>query len=335
MSTELLAATNLRKSAGGSLLLDDVSITIQRGEIVGLLGLNGAGKSTALNIITGVHQPDSGSVTIAGVSATREPVTCRAKLGYLPDTAPLYDDMRVERYLQHTARLRGANRRLARTQTDAILADLELNSHRQHTIGHLSKGYRQRVGLAQALIHDPDLLVLDEPSNGLDPLQARALHDVIQSRAGHRGVLFSSHQLQDVAEVCTHVVVLNRGKSVFQGSLDTALHKTGRLQITFRRDVSDAQLRPLPTVASAQAISPTVWLITPAARSDTHAATNAELLQDLLRAELPVDTVMPEKSSLEQIFSTLTGQLAESDSTAQHMAADQTLAMDLTRGEAL
>ena len=309
MSTELLVASNLCKTQGGTRSLDNVSISINRGDIVGLLGLNGAGKSTALNIITGVHQPDSGSVTIAGVSSNKDPVNCRARLGFLPDKAPLYDDMRVERFLTYAARLRGANPSSAKQQTQQILTNLDLQDYRHHIIGHLSKGFQQRVGLAQALIHDPDLLILDEPSSGLDPTQANALLNVIRSRSGHRGVLFSSHQLSDVAKICTHVVVLNRGKLVYTGPIDAALQTTGRLRVTFGHPVSAQQLDDLGTFAVSDCESSISWWITPLASADqTTPVSNTIILKELLAAGLLVDTLTPEQSSLETVFHNLTGQ---------------------------
>ena len=312
MSSELLVASNLCKSQGGVRTLDDVSLTIQRGEIVGLLGLNGAGKSTALNIITGVHQPDSGSITISGVSSTDEPLKCRARLGYLPDRAPLYDDMRVGQYLFYAAQLRGANRRTARAQVQNILTELDLTAHSRQIIAQLSKGYQQRVGLAQALIHDPDLLVLDEPSNGLDPAQANALHEIIRSRSGHRGVLFSSHQLNDVAHLCTHVAVLNRGKLVYSGPVGISMQQTGRQLVTFLTPVSQAALDNLATVSLAESVSPTTWWVTPSQpTASVPQTTNADILRDMLGAGLPVDALTPEKSSLEAVFSSLTGDAAK------------------------
>ncbi len=210
----VLEARGLSKRFGGFTALHDVSFALQPGEIVGFLGPNGAGKSTTMKILTGFLSPGGGSATICGHDLVADPLSCRRAIGYLPEELPLYLDMRVDAYLDHVARLKGipaAERR--RAVVEAIEAAWLKEQATRH-IRKLSKGNRQRVGLAQALIARPPLIILDEPTNGLDPTQVANFRDLLRSLAGRHTILLSTHILGEVEAVCARVVVVHRGRTI-------------------------------------------------------------------------------------------------------------------------
>lgn len=219
MSHPLLQASGLSRQYGMIQAVENLSLEVNRGEVLGLLGLNGAGKSSTLMMLAGVRAPDTGDVLIDGISLTRHPIAAKSKLGYLPEVAPLYPDMRVLEYLTFAAKLRKVPRRLIKSRTEDLLTELKLESYAKRTIGNLSKGYKQRVGIAQALIHHPPLVILDEPGSGLDPEQMREMRELIRALGLHRGVIFSSHLLPEITETCHRVVVLHQGRKRYEGDL--------------------------------------------------------------------------------------------------------------------
>ena len=204
--------------AGRVTALDAVSFEARPGEVLGFLGPNGAGKTTAMRICTGYLQPTSGSVSICDIDVAADPLAARARLGYLPESVPLYPEQRVDEYLAYRAALKGVPRRERRARIDEALAAVALTSERRRLIGQLSKGYRQRVGLADALLHRPDVLILDEPTDGLDPNQRRETLALIASLGKERTVVLSTHILPEVESVCARVVILDRGRVIAQGA---------------------------------------------------------------------------------------------------------------------
>jgi len=193
-----------------------MSLTLNRGDVLGLLGLNGAGKSTTLRMLAGTLTPDSGSVSIAGHSLHDEPIKARACLGYLPDQPPLYNDMRITEYLTFTARLRRVASSEINKRVNTVMTHCDLHSMSSKRIAQLSKGFRQRVGLAQALVHEPDVLLLDEPSSGLDPNQMQGMRKVIQNAGEEHAVVFSTHLLNEAQEVCNRIAVVHQGKLIHE-----------------------------------------------------------------------------------------------------------------------
>ncbi len=210
----LLEAQTLSRQMSASARVADINLTLRRGDVLGLLGLNGAGKSTTLNMLAGVTVPDAGSVTVAGYSLAEQPLQARAALGYLPDTPPLYPDMRVGAYLKLTAQLRRVPKRLVRSAVDDASELCDLTAVQKHRIAALSKGYRQRVGLAQAIIHKPQLILLDEPSNGLDPHQMQSMRQLIQGLGETAAVVFSTHLLPEAVATCNRIAVMHQGRIV-------------------------------------------------------------------------------------------------------------------------
>jgi ABC-2 type transport system ATP-binding protein len=198
----------------------DVSLTLRRGDVLGLLGLNGAGKSTTLQLLCGVLAADTGSVTVDGHDLHEEPMAARAQIGYLPDQPPLYPDMRVNSYLVLCARIRRVPRRIVTARVDAAIERCQLRNVRTQRIAELSKGYRQRVGLAQALVHEPAVILLDEPSNGLDPQQMQEMRELIRTLGKQQSVIFSTHLLAEAQAVCTRIAVMHEGRLVADRAAD-------------------------------------------------------------------------------------------------------------------
>jgi ABC-2 type transport system ATP-binding protein len=208
----------------------DLSFTIARGEVVGLLGPNGAGKTTTLRLVTGYLPPTAGTVRVAGHDVFEEPLAARRRIGYLPEVPPLYDAMTVRGQLRFAAELKGVARRLLAGEVERVAALAGVDGVLDRLTSNLSKGFRQRVGIAQALLGDPDVLVLDEPTVGLDPIQIREMRDLVRSLGGRHTVLLSSHLLPEVAMTCTKVLVLNGGRLVDFDTLDGLIsrHLPGR-----------------------------------------------------------------------------------------------------------
>jgi ABC-2 type transport system ATP-binding protein len=215
----LVVASHLSRRFGARRALQDVGFSAARGEIVGLLGANGAGKTTTLRILCGVLAPDTGRITIAGHDLHQRPAAAKRHLGYLPEQPPLYDDLRVARYLAYCARLRRVPEAKLETAVDNTLDRCGLTTERGRLIGNLSKGTRQRVGIAQAIVHAPDLIVLDEPTVGLDPNQIVEIRSLIADLGADHCVIFSSHILSEVQSLCSRVLILHEGRLILDQAL--------------------------------------------------------------------------------------------------------------------
>src|SRR5205823_5517237 len=208
----MIEVANLTKRYSGHTAVSDVSFTVNRGEIVGLLGPNGAGKSTTMRILSCFLPASSGTVRIAGLDISYQSVEVRRRIGYMPENNPLHTEMRVREYLKFRARLKGLSRTRSRERVDVVMEQCGLTDVSRRIIAHLSKGYRQRVGLADALVHEPELLILDEPTIGLDPNQIRSVRQLIKSLAGAHTVLISTHILPEAEMTCHRVFIMYAGK---------------------------------------------------------------------------------------------------------------------------
>ncbi len=208
----MIHVEELTKYYGLKPAVRDISLDIEQGMIVGLLGPNGAGKTTILRILTGFMQPTSGRVTIDGLDCRTRSLEVRKRIGFLPETVPLYADLSVQAFLGFAATLKGLNGGGLKRELDRVVADCGLREHRKRLIKHLSKGLKQRVGLAQALLKDPPLLILDEPTTGLDPAQIIEVRNLIRDLGGERTVLLSTHILPEVGQLCERVVILHNGR---------------------------------------------------------------------------------------------------------------------------
>ncbi|MFY7927693.1 MAG: ABC transporter ATP-binding protein [Oligoflexus sp.] len=214
----MIEVVGLRKSFGNVCALNDITFQVNKGQIVGFLGANGAGKTTTMDILCGCIGADAGSAKIAGFEISSQPIEAKKRMGYLPDEPPLHKEMKVEEYLAYVGRLHGLSGKDLRQRVDDIMDRLELSDMRSRLIGNLSKGYKQRVGLAQALVHDPEVLILDEPTEGLDPNQILQIRQLIRSLKGQHTILFSSHILSEVESICDELVIIDKGRIVESGS---------------------------------------------------------------------------------------------------------------------
>lgn len=210
----MISVRNLTKRYGRAVAVRDISFEVAEGEIVGFLGPNGAGKSTTMRILAGFLRPSAGDVSVAGFDSVDESLEARRRIGYLPESVALYPEMRVSEYLHFRAGLKGLSGQAGRARSRDVMALCDIEDSARQIIGRLSKGVRQRIGLADCLLHDPPVLILDEPSLGLDPNQLRSLRSLIGSQAGRRTVLLSTHLLAEVEMTCGRVLIMNRGRIV-------------------------------------------------------------------------------------------------------------------------
>lgn len=233
----LISAQNLSKYYGDHAAIEGVSFQIQEGEIVGLLGLNGAGKSTILKILGSFLLPSAGSASIGGRSVEEDADAVRTLIGYLPDTPPLYDEMRVVPYLRYVARLKSIPASRVDERVEYVIGKTNLQDVAWQPLGELSHGFRQRVGIAQALVHDPKVLILDEPINGLDPVQIVEMRDLILSLRGKHTVILSSHILSEITKTCDRILIIDRGRLVAEGNeaeLERRWARTMRIHVEVR-----------------------------------------------------------------------------------------------------
>ncbi len=214
----MIKVAHLTKQFAGCVAVDDVSFEVGRGEIVGFLGPNGAGKTTTMRILSCYLPATSGTVTIGGYNVFTDSLEVRRRIGYMPENVPLYPEMRVDEYLDFRARLKGVAREWRRKRVDEVKELCGLKDVGRRIIGQLSKGYRQRVGLAESLVHDPELLILDEPTIGLDPNQIRQVRELIKDLAQRHTILLSTHILSEVEMTCQRVLIINRGRIVASDS---------------------------------------------------------------------------------------------------------------------
>lgn len=206
----MVEVDNVSKNFGKQQVLYDITFSLAKGEIVALLGANGAGKTTTMNIIAGILHADNGNVVIDGLTIEDNPAEYKSKIGYLPENNPLYEDMYVREYLEYVAGIYGKKER--KNRVSEIIECVDLTNEYKKKIGTLSHGNKQRVGLAQALIHDPEILILDEPSTGLDPMQQSKINNLVQELGKTKAVLFSSHRLDDVSLIATRYLILREGR---------------------------------------------------------------------------------------------------------------------------
>lgn len=220
-----IEVSNLTRMYGSQKAVDNISFKLTKGEIVGFLGPNGAGKSTTMRMITGYLQPDSGSAHVGDINVQKNPLAAKRKIGYLPEANPLYYDMFVKEYLAFVAEVHHvANKNHKITE---IIHTVGLNTESRKRTGQLSKGYKQRVGLAAALLHDPEVLILDEPTTGLDPNQIIEIRELIRNLGKNKTVLFSTHILQEVEAICDRIIIINKGQLVADSMLENLKSNSG------------------------------------------------------------------------------------------------------------
>ena len=307
----MIKVENIDKIYGRFKAVDNVSFHIGKGEIVGLLGPNGAGKTTIMKILTGYHYPTHGTAILNGYSIYDDLLKVKESTGYLPEMAPLYDDLTVIEYLDFMADIRKVPKSRKKAEIDRVIQECGLSPVVYRSIGKLSKGYRQRTGLAQAIIHSPDILILDEPTTGLDPNQIIEIRKLICDIGREKTVILSTHILQEVEAVCNRVLILNHGKIVAEGSPDqirNQVQKDDRFTIEVAGTV-DAQsikaLEPVSEILSTEAVDGKT-IIKISAQKGTDAG--ALIFDWAVKNGYRLSALVPEQTSLEDIFRKLTNQ---------------------------
>ena len=293
------------KRYGAHQALTDVSFTVPRGQVVGLLGQNGAGKSTAMNILTGCLAPTAGKVTVDGFDVLISPRPAKRRLGYLPENAPLYDEMTVEKYLRFACQLKEVEKKAMAGHVGQVMEKTGLSGVSGRKIGNLSRGYRQRVGVAQALCGTPDALILDEPTAGLDPLQTSEMRALIRDLKGEHTILFSTHILSEAQQLCDRVIILHRGRVIRDQDMQALRGEDRRL----RAVIACGEGALLPVLRKVQSIKDiqverggeagtTKVLLTPGEGEEIERA----LFFALAQAGYPILRLEKVESSLEEIF---------------------------------
>ncbi|HSB92314.1 MAG TPA: gliding motility-associated ABC transporter ATP-binding subunit GldA [Flavitalea sp.] len=295
---------NLTKLYGAQRAVDGISMSVGKGEIVGFLGPNGAGKSTTMKIISGYLSPDAGEAFVAGIPVATNPMTTKQKIGYLPEQNPLYTEMYVREYLDFIADVHQVQNKEQRIEEVIKMVGLQPESKKR--IAQLSKGYKQRVGLAAALIHDPEVLILDEPTTGLDPNQIVEIREVIRSLGKEKTVLFSSHILQEVEAICDRVIIIYKGKVVADDLLSNLQKNNSGQQavaIEFSQPIDSSVISDITGVASIETISDRSFRI----NTTNPEAVRRQLLERSLQHNLNIVSLQSGEQSLEDVFRLLTG----------------------------
>jgi ABC-2 type transport system ATP-binding protein len=306
----MIQLDRLTKSYGSVEALKDVSLTITTGEIIGLLGPNGAGKTTAMKVITCFMPPTSGSVTVDGLDVETDSLAVRKKIGYLPEHNPLYHDMSVDEYLAWCAQLHQIAKPDRAAAIDRAVLRCGLSSHRHRHIGHLSKGFRQRVGLAQAILHDPEVLVLDEPTTGLDPNQIIEIRQLIKELGKEKTVILSTHIMQEVQAVCSRVLIINDGSIVADDTASNLLDRSGNARYDLVLEPGDTAAiqdvfsgaLPLSRIALEEQDGETLLRLFTESKDDLR----SRIFQLAHENNMPLLEMSRQRNSLEDVFRDLT-----------------------------
>ncbi len=308
----MIKVNGLTKKYGTKLAVDNISFEIKKGEIVGFLGPNGAGKSTTMNMITGYISATGGTAQIAGFDVLDDPIQARSHIGYLPELPPLYMEMTVREYLGFVYDLKKVKGKSRKAHIDEVCEMVDIGHVSNRIIGNLSKGYKQRVGLAQALIGDPDVMILDEPTVGLDPNQITEIRNMIRSLGKQRTIILSTHILQEVKAVCERVIVINNGVIVADGSTDELTHKV-RQENRFVARISGIRDQVLSVIRTVSGIAEVNcgkaaedgaydYIIVPCEGADIR----KDLFFALAESNMPLLSFTEDTVSLEDVFAALT-----------------------------
>ncbi len=310
-----ITVCNLTKFYGTEKAIDDISFDVKTGEILGFLGPNGAGKTTTMKIITCYMPPSAGTVEVDGYSIHEHSLEVRKKIGYLPELNPLYTDMNVVEYLDYAARLHGVDKAKLKQQINAMIEVCGLKEVRHKDIGELSKGYRQRVGLAQAMIHDPDVLILDEPTSGLDPNQIVEIRNLIRQLGRAKTVILSTHILSEVQATCDRVVIINDGKIVADGTpeqLQQEFRGAEAISLELKANVQNAMTDIFPKLKGLSHVESVEYIggMDGVYKFSILATKGSDIRESLFRQAVSEQWVLLELSrkvtSLEEVFHKLT-----------------------------
>jgi len=292
------------KFYGTQKAIDNISFEIGTGELVGFLGPNGAGKSTLMKIITGYLASDGGAITINGQTVETKNVAIRSQIGYLPENNPLYTDLYVREYLEMVAGFYQLQNKKEQVLKMVELTGLKTEQHKK--IGALSKGYRQRVGLAQALIHDPAVLILDEPTTGLDPNQLEEIRQLIRTISLNKTVMISTHIMQEVEAICSRVIIINKGILVADGSIDQLkggqFAKKQTVLVEFDKNPDLEKLQKIPGVKKIEQLSPTIYIV----ESNSNSDLRPSIFHFAVDNQLVLLSLQEQQQSLENVFQDLT-----------------------------
>ena len=317
----MIQVEHLTKRYGGHTAVDDISFTVEDGCIYGLLGPNGAGKSTTMNIITGYLSATDGTVTINGHDIAEEPAAAKACIGYLPEQPPLYQDMTVREYLDFAAELKGIRKSQRREAVDEAEKMVKVQDVEHRLIRNLSKGYRQRVGLAQAILGFPEIIILDEPTVGLDPKQIIEIRELIRKLAKKHTVILSSHILAEVREVCDYIMIISKGKLVASDTpenLERYLGESGLIEIETRTEASKVKevLKNVPGIEKVSLKTDASGITSGQIREKRGQDIREELFTTFAEKKMPLLKLNPVQVSLEDVFMELT----QSDKAAEEFA---------------
>ena len=307
----MIKVQNLTKYYGDRLAVDDISFNVDKGEIVGLLGPNGAGKTTTMRIITGFLMPTRGDVWVGDSNMAEDSLEGRRQIGYLPEAIPLYTDMPVRAYLEFAGRLRGLDKATAKSRIDDVVSLCHLEEYVDVIIDKLSRGFRQRVGVAQAVIHEPSVLILDEPTIGIDPIQVAQTRQLIKELGKDRTILLSSHILPEVSMICDRVIIIHEGRIVAEDrieNLGTSLRGTNRIRLEVQgpADKVTEKLEQVPGVTQVKYQQPHHIIECPPDQ-DLRGPINEAIVQ----GGWPILSMTSEQMSLEDIFLKLTTEEAD------------------------
>ncbi len=307
----MIELCNVTKRYGAVEAVSGLSFSAPDGQIVGLLGQNGAGKTTTLNMLTGYFPLTSGEVRVDGMDMLQDPRACKRHIGYLPEKPPLYDEMTVTAYLKFVCELREVKREAIAQHVQHITATCGLTEVAGRLVGHLSKGYRQRVGIAQALCGDPDVLVLDEPTVGLDPKQVREIRELIRQLGKTHTVIFSSHLLPEIQQLCDRVVILHKGKLVREAPMSELTGGDGET-LRFRATIAMKERLLVPALNSLECVRRVKVLLTPNAdytelelecvKETERGIAQAQLFRLLAGLDAPLMQLTPMRDTLEEVF---------------------------------
>jgi ABC-2 type transport system ATP-binding protein len=307
----VIEVQHLTKRYGPTTAVDDVSFRVERGEVLGFLGPNGAGKTTTMRVLTGYMPPSEGKAIVAGYDVLTQPIEAKRRTGYLPETPPLYPEMTVRDYLTFVARIKGVPRAERKARVNSAMDRTRVADMANRHCSKLSKGYRQRVGLAQALMHNPDVLILDEPTAGLDPKQIIETRQLIKDLGGDHTVILSTHILPEVSQTCHRVVIINKGRVV---AVDTPENLTARLRgsetMFVQVDAAGADvktaLEAVPGVTQVSAAETRGTITTLEVNSETGRDVRRDLAATVVRQGWGLLELRPLRMSLEEIFLHLT-----------------------------
>jgi ABC-2 type transport system ATP-binding protein len=298
--TILLEAQNLSRYFGPNVAVQNIDLTVKRGEILGFLGPNGAGKSTTMKMLSGNLAPDKGEIHINGFDLLSQPKQAKAQLGYLPENPPLYRELTVNEYLQHCARLNQLKGKQLKSAVATVIERCGLGDVQRRLIGQLSKGYQQRTGIAQAIVHNPAVVIFDEPTSGLDPLQIRQIRELIRELANEHSVILSTHILPEVEMLCDRVQIISKGQVMFADSLK-ALHQqrlNSSLKITLAAPPALKELQTLMNVSTVEAVSANQFRIIYHPEQDP----TENLIASAVAKHWQLQELVREQDSLEDIF---------------------------------